>query len=185
MRSRRPDDVAHRPLYARLLRLRHVAPSGFLCFVFLEGAVALGILLALAELVSWWGVVVLPLVVALMVKLNDFIAGALSRPASAASAFPSAHPLRPATAAGPAALGELSDKTAQSGRTAVAGRTVLGAPAAAISRAAPPSRMADESTTRLPGVISRDGGSPIMRPWAEDAEAYQQRVRQSASRRYE
>jgi hypothetical protein len=64
-----------RPLYARLLRLKHITPGGLLCFVFLEGAVALGVLLALAELVSWWGVIVLPLTVAVMVKLNDVIAG--------------------------------------------------------------------------------------------------------------
>lgn len=69
----------HQPLYARMLRLRHVAPSGFLCFVYLEGAVALGILLALAELVSWWGVLALPATVAVMVKLNDVIAGTLTQ----------------------------------------------------------------------------------------------------------
>src|SRR3954471_22488152 len=67
-----------RPLYARLLGLQYLSPSGFLCFAFFEGAIALGILLALAELVSWWGVVVLPVTVALMVKLNDVIAGALT-----------------------------------------------------------------------------------------------------------
>ena len=44
----------YQPLYARMLRLRHLAPGGLLCFVFLEGAIALGLLLALAELVSWW-----------------------------------------------------------------------------------------------------------------------------------
>ncbi|GIM89074.1 hypothetical protein [Paractinoplanes toevensis] len=164
MRASRPE-TAPRPLYARLLRLRHVAPSGFLCFVFLEGAVALGILLALAELVSWWGVLVLPLTVAVMVKLNDTIAGALSRPApSSAAGFPQASPsLRPATVTGPAALGALD---------------------AAASRATP-ADLAGQSTTRLPGVINRDQGPPIMRPWAEEAEAHQQRVRQSASRRYE
>jgi hypothetical protein len=70
-----------RPLYARALRLKHITPGGLLCFVFLEGAVALGVLLALAELVSWWGVIVLPLTVALMVKLNDVIAGMLPRSA--------------------------------------------------------------------------------------------------------
>jgi hypothetical protein len=75
--------MSTRPLYARLLRLKHITPGGLLCFVFLEGAAALGILLALAELVSWWGVVVLPLTVALMVKLNDVIAGLLPRPAPA------------------------------------------------------------------------------------------------------
>jgi hypothetical protein len=70
----------HRPLYARVLRLRHLAPNGFLCFAYLEGAIALGILLALAELVSWWGILVLPATVAVMVKLNDAVAGAVSRP---------------------------------------------------------------------------------------------------------
>jgi hypothetical protein len=78
--------TGHRPLYARLLRLRHITPSGLLCFVFLEGAVALGVLLALAELVSWWGVIVLPLTVAVMVKLNDVIAGLLPRPAEPVAA---------------------------------------------------------------------------------------------------
>lgn len=76
------DEVEHRPLYARALRVRHLAPSGLLCFVFLEGAIALGILLALAELVSWWGVIVLPITVAAMVKLNDVIAGSLVRAAT-------------------------------------------------------------------------------------------------------
>jgi hypothetical protein len=75
--------IRSRPFYARMLRLRHLAPSGFLCFVFLEGAVALGILLALAELVSWWGVLVLPITVAAMVKLNDAVAGLLARPSAA------------------------------------------------------------------------------------------------------
>jgi hypothetical protein len=151
-RSRRGE--ARTPLYARLLRLRHVAPSGFLCFLFLEGTVVLGALLALAELVSWWGVLVLPATVALMVKLNDVIAGALSRsvaPVVAGPAAARAEVLRPATVAGPN----------------------------------PPVRMAEEATTRLPGVINRERGAPIMRPWAEEVEAQQWRVRQSATRRYE
>jgi hypothetical protein len=66
-----------RPGYARLLRLRHLRPSGLLCSLFLEGAVALGVLLALAELASWWSIPVLPLTVAAMVKVNDVVAGAL------------------------------------------------------------------------------------------------------------
>lgn len=81
-RSRRAglsrEEIRQQPLYARVLGLQYLAPGGFLCFVFLEGAVALGILLALAELVSWWGVVVLPISVAAMVKLNDVVAGALT-----------------------------------------------------------------------------------------------------------
>jgi hypothetical protein len=46
-----------------------------LCFFFLEGAIALASLLALAELVTWWAVVVLPASIAVMVKINDVIAG--------------------------------------------------------------------------------------------------------------
>src|SRR4051812_50062807 len=98
-----PEVVGHRPLYARALRLKVVAPSGFLCFVFLEGAVALGILLALAELVSWWGVLVLPITVAAMVKLNDMIAGVLTRPQVTATAAGSATVTRPAVVPAPAA----------------------------------------------------------------------------------
>ncbi|MBE1492868.1 hypothetical protein H4W31_008506 [Plantactinospora soyae] len=71
-----------RPLYARALRLRHVDPGGTLCFVFFEGTVALGLLLALAELVSWWGVLVLPATVAVMVKVNDVVAAAVVRSAA-------------------------------------------------------------------------------------------------------
>ncbi|WP_369077222.1 hypothetical protein [Symbioplanes lichenis] len=96
-------DKAHRPMYARMLRLRHVAPSGFLCFVFLEGTVALGILLALAELVSWWGVLVLPAAVAGMVKLNDMVAGVLERQlaASPAGSRPSPPPSSSSPGSGP------------------------------------------------------------------------------------
>jgi hypothetical protein len=124
--------VNTRPLYARVLRLKHITPGGLLCFVFLEGAMALGALLALAELVSWWGVIVLPLTVAVMVKLNDVIAGMLPR--------------------------------------SVAG----GEPVAARAPVRRP--IGEEATTRLPGG---------RRPWAERLELQQQRVRQSATRRYE
>jgi hypothetical protein len=68
-----------RPLYARLLRLHRLRPGPVLCFIFLEGAIALGVLLALANLASWWTVLALPAAVALMVKLNDIVAGATAR----------------------------------------------------------------------------------------------------------
>jgi len=78
--------VAHeeryRPLYARLLGLRFVNPGGVLCFLFFEGAVALAALLALAELVTWWAVLVLPATVAVMVKLNDMVAAMVVRSAA-------------------------------------------------------------------------------------------------------
>ncbi|MBY8875151.1 hypothetical protein K7640_25295 [Micromonospora sp. PLK6-60] len=76
------DEERFRPLYARLLGLRFVNPGGVLCFLFFEGAVALAVLLALAELVSWWAVLVLPAAVAVMVKLNDVVAEMVVRSAA-------------------------------------------------------------------------------------------------------
>ncbi|MCW3840112.1 hypothetical protein ONA70_08385 [Micromonospora yasonensis] len=76
------DDERYRPLYARVLGLRFVNPGGVLCFLFFEGSVALAVLLALAELVSWWAVLVLPAVVAAMVKLNDVVAEMVIRTAA-------------------------------------------------------------------------------------------------------
>lgn len=156
-----------RPLYARMLRLRHIAPTGLLCFVFLEGSIALGLLLALAELVSWWGVLVLPLTVALMVKLNDLIAGSLVRAAA---------PMRPAPS-------RLASSRPAPSRPVPTSAPVL-RPAAA-GRPDVVSRVADDATIRLPGVIEGDRGEPIKRPWAEKVEAQQQWMRQAATRRYE
>ncbi|WP_199037175.1 hypothetical protein [Glycomyces salinus] len=68
-----------RPWYARALGLRHIYLSHPWCVVLFEGSIALGLLMALTELVSWWVVPVLPLAVAAMVKANDVIAGAVDR----------------------------------------------------------------------------------------------------------
>ncbi|WP_233512420.1 hypothetical protein [Micromonospora deserti] len=76
------DGERHRPLYARVLGLRFVNPGGVLCFVFFEGAIALAALLALAELVTWWAVLILPATVAVMVKLNDVVAAMVVRSAA-------------------------------------------------------------------------------------------------------
>ncbi|KAB1946613.1 hypothetical protein F8271_06310 [Micromonospora sp. ALFpr18c] len=76
------EEERYRPLYARLLGLRFVNPGGVLCFLFFEGAIALAVLLALAELVTWWSVLVLPAVVAAMVKLNDMVAAVVVRSAA-------------------------------------------------------------------------------------------------------
>ncbi|MEU4333688.1 hypothetical protein AB0F59_03565 [Micromonospora lupini] len=76
------DEERYRPLYARLLGLRFVNPGGVLCFLFFEGTIALAVLLALAELVTWWAVLVLPVVVAAMVKLNDMVAAVVVRSAA-------------------------------------------------------------------------------------------------------
>ncbi|AXO36163.1 hypothetical protein [Micromonospora sp. B006] len=76
------DEERYRPLYARVLGLRFVNPGGVLCFLFFEGAMAFAVLLALAELVSWWAVLVLPVAVAAMVKLNDVVAEMVVRTAA-------------------------------------------------------------------------------------------------------
>ncbi|MCW6008038.1 hypothetical protein K1W54_26355 [Micromonospora sp. CPCC 205371] len=76
-----PGAADYRPLYARLLGLRHLRPSGLMCFLYLEGAAAFGVLLALTELVSWWAIVILPVSIAVMVKINDLVAGAVVRSA--------------------------------------------------------------------------------------------------------
>lgn len=68
-----------RPWYARALRIKHLYLSNVWCVLYFEGSIALAVLMALTELVSWWVVLVLPLAVAVMVKLNDVVAGALNR----------------------------------------------------------------------------------------------------------
>ena len=194
IRSRRADASVDKPLYARILRVRHLSPSGFLCFVFLEGSVALGILLALAELVSWWGVVVLPVTVAVMVKLNDVVAGLLGKPVPAARPAAPARPhawLRPAVVQPP---------VSQSAPPSVP---------PSISPSVPPSvrrpgevtddlSLSRAKTADLRGLINSDAretvtnldanalnGPPVARPWGEDAGLREQRDRQSAARRYE
>jgi serine/threonine protein kinase len=76
------ESVAARraPLYARMLRLRSIRPGQLVCAVLFEGSVALAVVLSLAHRVSWYSVVVLPALVACLVKVNDFVADTLSRP---------------------------------------------------------------------------------------------------------
>lgn len=73
---------ALRPLYARALRLRYLDPGPVMCFCFFEGAIGLAALLAFAELLPWWAMVVLPAIIAVMVKINDLVAGAVIRSAA-------------------------------------------------------------------------------------------------------
>lgn len=73
----RARDGERLPLYGRILRLKHLRPGGVICFLLFEGAIGLAALLALAGMVSWWGLIVLPIAVATMVKLNDIVAGSL------------------------------------------------------------------------------------------------------------
>jgi hypothetical protein len=67
-----------RPLYPRLLRLRHIAPNGWQRALLGEGALAVAVLLVLADLASAWALLVLPLAVAVVVKAHDVLAGALA-----------------------------------------------------------------------------------------------------------
>ena len=69
-----------RPLYAKVLRLHHLEPGKLACAVFFEGSLVLAMLLAFTDLVSWYGVLTLPVTVAAMVKLNDLVAGRLPNP---------------------------------------------------------------------------------------------------------
>lgn len=174
-RSRRagiPRDQARlRPLYARILGLQYLRPSGFLCFVFLEGAVALGVLLALAELVSWWGVVILPLTVALMVKLNDAVAGALSTP----PARDGVRIVRPATASA-------------AGQRAPAARRITGTVTGTASR--PPQKPVSGGDARVgplhQGVdLTGLNAYPPAQGRSGQAESSQDWARQRASRRFE
>jgi hypothetical protein len=69
-----------RPLYFRLLRVRHLTVRPTTLFLLFEGSITLALLLYLADVVHEWGLLAIPVVVAIMVKLNDSVAGALIRP---------------------------------------------------------------------------------------------------------
>jgi len=64
-------------LYLRLLRLQHISPNAWQRAVLGEGAVGVGVLLAMADLASAWTVVVLPVAVAAVVKAHDLLEGLL------------------------------------------------------------------------------------------------------------
>ena len=68
-----------RPLYTRLLDLRHIRPNAWQRALLGEGALALAVVLVLADVASAWTLLVLPLAVAALVKAHDVLAGLLSR----------------------------------------------------------------------------------------------------------
>jgi hypothetical protein len=69
--------VPRRPLYARLLRLRRLRLGAWQRAALGEGSLALAALLVLADLASAWALLVLPAVVAALVKAHDVVAGVL------------------------------------------------------------------------------------------------------------
>jgi hypothetical protein len=81
-----------RPLYWRLLRLKHVQPSSWQRAAFFEGSLVVAGVLVLADLASAWLLIVLPVAVALIVKAHDVYAGWLA-PAAAAPTEPAADPV--------------------------------------------------------------------------------------------
>ena len=68
-----------RPLYPRLLRLRHIAPNAWQRALLGEGALGLAVLLVLADVATAWTLLVLPLAVAAVVEADDVAAGLLER----------------------------------------------------------------------------------------------------------
>ena len=91
------------PVYARLLRLQRLRIGGLASFLLVECTVAVAILLALAEFVSWWAVLVLPTAVAAMVKINDLVG----------------QPARAARRAGRHGAGEMRAASAEAGAFAL------------------------------------------------------------------
>lgn len=65
------------PLYPRLLRLKHLHPSAWQRAMLVEGSIAVGSVAALADQVSAWTPVVLPVAVAVVVKFHDLLTGVL------------------------------------------------------------------------------------------------------------
>src|SRR5215213_7215082 len=78
--SRDERSAGRPPMYARLLRLRRIRITGLVSFLLMECTVAVAVLLALAELVSWWAVPLLPVLVAAVVKINDMVGTPTGRP---------------------------------------------------------------------------------------------------------
>jgi cytoskeletal protein RodZ len=76
------------PLYWRVLRLRHVHPSGWQRAVLLEGVIGAAVVLVLAGKASLWTLLVLPVVAALLVKLHDVLVGSLAPPEPQPAATP-------------------------------------------------------------------------------------------------
>jgi hypothetical protein len=72
-------EAAKAPLYARILRLRHVQPSSWQRALFVEGAIAVAIVIVLADLASAWLILALPVAIAVLVKFHDVVSGALDR----------------------------------------------------------------------------------------------------------
>jgi hypothetical protein len=66
------------PLYPRLLHLQNVHPNSWQRAFLGEGMIAIGGLLAMADLASAWSMLILPVAVGGVVKAHDLLAGRLT-----------------------------------------------------------------------------------------------------------
>ena len=66
------------PAYWRMLRLGHVRPNAWQRAALVEGVLAVAVVLVLADVASAWTLVVLPALVAAIVKAHDVLAGVLT-----------------------------------------------------------------------------------------------------------
>ncbi len=73
-----------RPLYFRILRIRHLRPGWLATLVLFEGSCFVGVILTLADLTNGWAMLAVPAAVAVVLKFNDAIAGVLKRPLAVA-----------------------------------------------------------------------------------------------------
>jgi hypothetical protein len=163
-----------RPLYSRVLRLRYLRLRPLTAFLLFEGSVAFAILLVLADLIDGWGIIAIPAAVAVMVKINDVVAGALSQPPDGLHVWYRQHRDRTAIgrsrvpfafgstqpAGGPGAGGR---RRMRPGRVGGAGRTGGGGGTAQIGTAQ--SGTARSGTARS----GTESGPPAVRP-REDSE---------------
>jgi hypothetical protein len=72
-----PSRPRKAPLYWRMLRLRHIHPNGWQRALLAEGVLGAAVLLVMADKASIWTLLVLPVVVAALVKVHDLLAGRL------------------------------------------------------------------------------------------------------------
>jgi len=134
--------VKARPLYWRILRLRHVHPNSWQRALFFEGSLAIAAVLVLADLASAWLLVVLPAVVAVVVKGHDVLVGWLRAEHPAAPVFAAtdalADPVDTADAVDPvdAVAGPVPEPAAQD-EAEPSVRVLPGAPKSRAARARP------------------------------------------------
>jgi hypothetical protein len=67
------------PMYWRVLRLRYVRPNGWQRALFVEGVLAVSLVLVLADVASAWTLLALPAASAAAVKAHDVLVGILRR----------------------------------------------------------------------------------------------------------